>query len=171
MTILSHDRMTIDRVLDWWLDLLDTSTAHDYTLQIIITHRLAFSATLLGNNFQWKMFLCFRAHVLAGRQPSHTRTTGFSWYFLRLLAPGLNSSTAASRLSPLTGSQPTSNGNWSSLYSLKTDLLVNDMLLTEAVRHMVYCKSSVKQENTKKNAVSASQSRDPSLSQTKPYTP
>jgi hypothetical protein len=49
-----------------------THTAHDYTLQITITHRPVFSVTLLSNGFQWQMFLCFQACVLSGLQPSHT---------------------------------------------------------------------------------------------------
>jgi hypothetical protein len=83
------------RVLDWWLDLLNTYTARDYTLQITITRRLVFSVMFLGNGFQQLTFPCFWAHVLAGllatisRQP-HTLTAGFSRYFLQLLAPRLN---------------------------------------------------------------------------------
>lgn len=67
--MLSEDR----QVLNWQLDLLDTFTAHDYNLQIIITQRLVFSVMLLGSNFQ-----------------PHTLTTLFSWYFLLLIAPALN---------------------------------------------------------------------------------
>jgi hypothetical protein len=36
--------------LDWWLNLLSTYTARDYTLQITITLRPVFSVTLLGND-------------------------------------------------------------------------------------------------------------------------
>jgi hypothetical protein len=53
------------RVLDWWLDFLDTYTARDYTSQITITHKPVFSVTLFGNGFQRRTFLCFRTHVLA----------------------------------------------------------------------------------------------------------
>jgi hypothetical protein len=59
------------RVLDWWLDLLNTNTARDYTSQITITHKPVFSVTLLGNGFERRAFLCFRAHVLAGWRPPH----------------------------------------------------------------------------------------------------
>jgi hypothetical protein len=78
--VLSCDKSDDRQVLDWLLDLLSTYTAHDYTLQITITHRPVFSVMLLGNGFQRWTFLCFQTHVLAGLQPSHTNL------ILRLLA-------------------------------------------------------------------------------------
>jgi hypothetical protein len=51
-------------------DLLDNFTTHDYVLLMTITKKVVFSITiftaLLRNVFQQWMFLCFRAHVLAG---------------------------------------------------------------------------------------------------------
>jgi hypothetical protein len=66
-----------------------------------------------------------RLHRLATISHPHTRASGFSWYSLQLLAPGVNSPTATSRLSPFTGSQLNSKGNWSSLYSLGTSRTEN----------------------------------------------
>jgi hypothetical protein len=45
--IYSHVLSDYRRVLDWWLDLLSTHTARDYSLQITITLRPVFSVTLL----------------------------------------------------------------------------------------------------------------------------
>jgi hypothetical protein len=68
--ILTRDRVTID---GFWIDnwIYWTHTARGYTSQVTITHKPVFSVTLLGNGFQRRTFLCFRAHVLAGWRPSH----------------------------------------------------------------------------------------------------
>jgi hypothetical protein len=64
------------RGLDWLSDLLDTFKTRDYILQITIIHKLVFPVTVFtvqfGNVFQLWMFLCFRAHVLAGWRSSYT---------------------------------------------------------------------------------------------------
>jgi hypothetical protein len=57
VTILSRDRVTIDGVwIGNWIYWTLQHTTRDYTLQITITHRLVFSATvfteLLGSGFQ-----------------------------------------------------------------------------------------------------------------------
>jgi hypothetical protein len=78
VTWLSVDR----RVFDWSLD-----STRDYTLHLIITQRLVSSVTFLGSGFQWRTFLCFWAHVLAGWRPCRA-----SW--LQLALPSAASSRA-----------------------------------------------------------------------------
>jgi hypothetical protein len=65
VTWLSVDR----RVFDWSLDSLDIYTTRNYTLHLIVTHRLVSSVTFLGSGFQRQTFLCFWVHVLAGCRP------------------------------------------------------------------------------------------------------
>jgi hypothetical protein len=84
-------------------------TTPDCTLQIAMTHRLVFSATvfaaLLGNGFQQWTFLCSRAHGLAGYWPSHTDLLPPSQYAL-VMAAGLcyiTSSRTAQKTSLSTG--------------------------------------------------------------------
>jgi hypothetical protein len=84
--ILSSVRVTIDRfwIDNWIIGLFDT--ALDYTSQITVT--------LLGTGFQRRAFLCVWAHVLVVWRPTHTNLIlwplSSCWYFLQLLALGLN---------------------------------------------------------------------------------
>jgi hypothetical protein len=56
-------------------------------LHNLLSHRLVFPVTvltaLLGNVFQQWAFLCSRAHVLAGWQPSHTNLLLFELHHLK----------------------------------------------------------------------------------------
>jgi hypothetical protein len=61
-------------VIPFWGITMDTYTARDYISKITITHRPVFSVTLLSNGFQRRKFLFFRAHVLAGKRPSHANS-------------------------------------------------------------------------------------------------
>jgi hypothetical protein len=86
VTRLGDDR----RNLDWWLDLLDTSTPRDYTLYI--THRLVSSVALLWKGFQWRMPHCFVAHVLT--DDDHPTPTSYSDRWLQLVLPSSGGSWA-----------------------------------------------------------------------------
>jgi hypothetical protein len=46
---------------------------HMTTLYKSLSHIVTVFTALLGNIFQQWMFLCFRAHVHAGKWPSHTK--------------------------------------------------------------------------------------------------
>jgi hypothetical protein len=60
------------------------------TLHRSLSHWLVFSVTLLGNGIQWRTFLCFRAHVLVGWQPSHAKLILDRW--LQPVLPSADSS-------------------------------------------------------------------------------
>jgi hypothetical protein len=130
--ILSRDIVTIDGVwiYNW---IYWTHKTRDYTSQTTITHRLVFSATPLSNGFQRRTFICFRAHVLASLRPFHSNpwTAGFRWYFLQLLAPGLNSPTAASRFTATSKLTPYKVSAW---LAQKTPLPEALLLLRDGYR-------------------------------------
>jgi hypothetical protein len=94
-------------VLDWLMELMDTFTARDYTLQINVTHRLVFC------HVAWWRFPTMIIPLLLGS--CHRRLVAISHQLPTLL-------TAIPRLSH--------NGSWSSLYSLSTDHIENVFSIT-----------------------------------------
>jgi hypothetical protein len=82
------------QVLDWWLDLLDTFIAHDYTSQITMTHKLV--STVIA----WWQFSMAGISLVLGPCPCvvvtishhpHTLTDDHGRYSHQLLAPVLSS--------------------------------------------------------------------------------
>lgn len=92
---LSNDKW----VLDWGLDLLDSFTGLDNTLQITITQRLMLSVMLLGSSFN--SGVSFTSGLIFSQLGDHPMSTSHSdwWlqliYLLQQLPPRLNYLTAS----------------------------------------------------------------------------